>query len=482
MRYRRLSTSVLYRALFVLLLSPAGLNAQVTKIGPEKVVEVDQIFARWDSAETPGCVVGVSEGNDVVLSRAYGMADLELGVPNSVETVFEAGSVSKQFTAAAILLLAERGALSLDDDVRRYLPEVPDYGTPITIRHLIHHTSGLRDWGTVATIGGWPRTRRAHTNAHALDIISRQRSLNYEPGAAYSYTNSGYNMMAIIVERVSGKSLADFSKEEIFGPLGMTKTEWRDDFTRIVRDRAKAYRTGRDGFTILMPNEDVYGNGGLLTTVGDLLIWNENLESGRVGGPALVEAIHRRGKLNDGTTITYAGGLRYDEYLGYEEINHSGSTAGYQAFLTRYPEAELSVAVLCNATGTNPTSLARHTAAVFLTPREQPAVSSRARAAREEGPDPFEPSPTELEAYPAKYWSGEAEVEYEVTLSDRGLALQRRPGVTIMLRPVSPDTFRASNGWEIRFRRDDSGAVDALSIGASRVFDLLFERRASGLE
>src|SRR5688572_30059862 len=194
---------------------------------------VDAVFARWTAA-SPGCAVGVSIGGRSVLERAYGMADLEREAANKADTIFEAGSVSKQFTAAAVLLLARDGKLSLDDPVRTYVPELPAYAEgPITIRHMLTHTSGLRDWGEVAAIAGWPRGRRAHTHAHVLDIASRQTALNFAPGTNWSYSNTGYNLSAIIVARVSGQSFADFSRDRIFMPLGMTRTSWRDDYTRI---------------------------------------------------------------------------------------------------------------------------------------------------------------------------------------------------------------------------------------------------------
>jgi CubicO group peptidase (beta-lactamase class C family) len=252
-----------------------------------RIASVDSIFRQFDGTMTPGCAVGVSDAHSIILERAYGMADLEHGVVNTAETIFEPGSVAKQFTAAATILLALDGEISLDDDVRKYIPELPDYGQTITIRHLLHHTSGLRDWGSVAGIEGWPRTTRVHTHTHVLDIASRQMSLNYPPGEYYSYTNTGYNLQAVLVERVSGMSFAEFSKKRIFEPLGMEKTQWRDDFTRIVADRAIAYRSGRDGgWSMLMPFENVHGNGGLLTTVGDLLRFTHNLDTGELrGGP-----------------------------------------------------------------------------------------------------------------------------------------------------------------------------------------------------
>jgi CubicO group peptidase (beta-lactamase class C family) len=271
--------------------------------GAVDLAAVDEIFAPFDGTRGPGCAVGASLDGGIVLERAYGMADLEHDIPNTPATIFEPGSVAKQFTAAATIMLTLDGALSLDDDVRKYIPELPEYDEPITIRHLIHHTSGLRDWGSIASIGGWPRTTRVHTHEHMLDIVSRQQSLNHRPGDHYSYTNTGYNLLAVLVERVGGMSFGDFSTKRLFEPLGMANTEWRDDFTRIVKDRSVAYRPVEGEWRMLMPFENVHGNGGLLTTVGDLLRFTHNLETGRVGGPRFVEEMHRRGVLNSGRRI-----------------------------------------------------------------------------------------------------------------------------------------------------------------------------------
>ena len=205
---------------------------------PDLAPQVDRVFKDW-TATTPGCAVGVNVDGRTVVSKAYGMADLEHDVANTPETIFEAGSVSKQFTAAAVLLLARDGKLSLDDPVSKYIPELPDYGQPLTIRHMLTHTSGLRDWGSVAGIGGWPRTSRVYTHAHVLDIVSRQRALNFTPGERYSYSNTGYNLAAIIVSRVSGMSFAEFTRAaRCSSRLGMTHTSWRDDYGRIVKGRA----------------------------------------------------------------------------------------------------------------------------------------------------------------------------------------------------------------------------------------------------
>ena len=334
--------------------------------GPPIQPHVDKLFSRWTTS-TPGCAVGADVKGQSVVRAAYGMADLEHDVPNTLDTIFEVGSVSKQFTAAAVLLLARDGKLSLDDKVRKYIAEMPDVAADVTIRQMLNHTAGLRDWGGLAAIDGWPRTSRVHTHAHVLDYVSRQRMLNFEPGTRWSYSNTGYNLAAILVSRVSGMSFADFTKARIFQPLGMTSTSWRDDYTRIVKRRAMAY-TGQKTFTTLMPFENVHGNGGLLTTVGDLLKWNANFVTPVVGDAQFVADMERRTRFNDGREHEYALGLYVDTYRGRREVDHSGGTAGYVAHLSRYPEYGVSVAVMCNVTSGDATNSAKAIADLLLPP------------------------------------------------------------------------------------------------------------------
>jgi CubicO group peptidase (beta-lactamase class C family) len=345
------------------LIAPTAVLGQVPADAP---AQLDRVFARWNQPQSPGCAVGVAQAGQPLLTRAYGLADLEHDIKNTPETIFEAGSVSKQFTAAAVVLLSLDGKLSLDDPIRKYIPEVPDYGTPILIRHLLTHMSGLRDWGSVAGITGWPRGARVHTHAHMLDIVSRQRALNFPPGAEYSYSNTGYNLLVVLVDRLSGMPFAQFTRQRLFEPLGMKNTQWRDDYTRIVKGRAQAYSTRQGGFATDMPFENVHGNGGLLTTVGDLLIWTENLQTGKLGGPAFLEAMHRPGVLSNGRRITYASGLMIGSYNNAREVSHTGSTAGYRAFLGRFPEKGLATAVLCNVGNANPGALGGQIAAIYL--------------------------------------------------------------------------------------------------------------------
>jgi len=340
--------------------------AAQTPLSSAQVSRIDSIFAKYASPDVPGCALGVSRRDTVILERAWGSADLEQSVAITPATIFEGGSVSKQFTAAAIFRLAQQGKLALDSSVRKYLPELPAYTSPITLRHMIHHTSGFRDWGTVMAIAGWPRGTRTYTQAHVLDIMARQTALNYPVGTEYLYSNSNYNLLAMIAERVSGKTLAEFTRSEIFEPLGMTSSGWRDDYARIVKGRAQAYGGADKNWRLNMPFENVYGNSSLLTTVGDLLKWSANFGSHRIGGDEFVAMELDRGKLSTGRVITYAGGVMVDSVLGTREIMHDGATAGYRAFLARYPDAGYAVAMLCNAGNVDPVPMGRAVARVVL--------------------------------------------------------------------------------------------------------------------
>jgi CubicO group peptidase (beta-lactamase class C family) len=346
----------------------ASLRSGAAAGAEDPAPKVDRIFSRF-SAATPGCAVGVGVDDVPVLTRGYGMADLEHDVPITPETIFEAGSVSKQFTAAAVLLLARDGKLSLDDPVRKYISEVPDYGVPLTIRHMLNHTSGLRDWGSVEGIAGWPRTTRAYTHAHVLDIVSRQRALNFTPGTHWSYSNTGYNLAAILVSRVAKMPFAEFTQMRIFAPVGMTHTSWRDDYTRIVKNRAIGYEEEKGVFHTDMPFEDVHGNGGLLTTVGDLLKCNEHFSSPKIGDGAFVVETQKAVAFSAGTGHGYGLGLMIDERRGVRQVDHSGSTAGYLAHLARYPDQHVSVAVLCNVSNAGATQRAYEVADLYLAER-----------------------------------------------------------------------------------------------------------------
>lgn len=391
---------------------------------------IEKMFERI-KPNMPGCQLAISRNGQVIFSKAWGMADMEHNVPLTTESIIEAGSVSKQFTAAAILLLEQQGKLSLNDDVRKHLPEMPDYGTPITLRHMMQHTSGLKDWGAVAGIAGWPRSTKTYNNDDALYIVTKQKTLNHVPGAEYIYSNSNYNLFAIIVERVSGLSLAEFTRQFIFEPAGMKHTEWRNNYKKIVPNRAIAYNKNGSSYSTEMPNEYVYGNGGLLTTAEDLLIWNNYYLNGKLGNPSLLPRQLESAPFNNGLKNHYGAGLQIDSARGHFLITHSGATAGYRANLDYFPGLGLSIAWLCNSTefdqGANPLNEARN-----LLVKD---ISNRQNASP---PTPFNVSQKSLESYTGWYYNQRNGFSVRLFMRDGKLANNRGGN----LIPLSENTFQ----------------------------------------
>lgn len=347
---------------------------------PQK--QVDALFARWDRKDIPGCAVAVIRDGKLVYRRGFGMADLEHDAPILPTTPFHVASMSKQFTAFAIHLLAQDGKLSLDDDIRTYLPELHDFGQTITIRHLLHHTSGLRDqWGLLG-LAGW-RLDDVITEDDIVGLLARQKALNFAPGKEELYSNTGYTLLGLIVKRVSGKPLPVFTQERIFAPLGMTHTRFHDTYGTLVPGRALSYDTlPQGGYQYVALSYSNVGATSLFTTVDDLALWDQNFYDGKVGGKALLAAMQARGELSSGKTINYASGLLLGAYRGLQTVEHGGADAGYRSNLLRFPEQHLSVVILANAGDFNPGQLSRKVADIYLDKQMQPAPADTAKPAK----------------------------------------------------------------------------------------------------
>lgn len=332
----------------------------------QNAARVDEVFKEFTAPGSPGCTAGVYQGGQVIFKAAYGMANLDHDVKLTPASVFHVASVSKQFTATAILLLAADGKLSLDDDVRKFVPELPEFGPRITIRHLANHTSGIRDQWDLLGFAGWRYSRDLITDDDVVQMLSRQKDLNFTPGERHLYSNSGYTLMAVIVSRASGKSFREFTTERIFKPLGMDRTHFRDNFNEIVKGQAYGYARTATGYRLSVTNFDTAGATSLLTTVEDLAKWNANFDTGTVGSPSLIAGLLTRAVLNDGRSIDYAVGITHGMYRGVPTVSHGGADAGYRAMFMRFPEQKLGVAVLCNLASANPGLLANRVADVFL--------------------------------------------------------------------------------------------------------------------
>jgi CubicO group peptidase (beta-lactamase class C family) len=283
--------------------------------------QVDKLFEKMDRTISPGCAVAALRDGKILYQRGYGMADLDHNVPITAETVFHVASMSKQFTAAAIVMLAQERKLSLDDEVRKYVPELPDFGAPVTLRQLVHHTSGLRDQWELLGLAGWRYSPDLITDDDVLSIMSRQKDLNFPPGSKHMYSNTGYTLLAQVVKRVSGQSFREFTTSRIFQPLGMRNTHFRDDHAEIVKNMAYGYVPAKDTFRISITNFDTVGATSLLTTVEDLALWDENFYNPRVGGPEMIRQMLERGKLSDGEQLDYAFGLVIGKHRGLATVD-----------------------------------------------------------------------------------------------------------------------------------------------------------------
>lgn len=438
---------------------------------------VDRAFNAFRGTDAPGCAVGVSRNGQVVLERAYGMANLETGTPITPASIFHVASISKQFTAMAILLLADDGKLSIDDDVRRFIPELPDYGTTITLRHLLTHTSGLRDqWDLLAMARGRFEEDRI-TTADVMAIVPRQKALNFTPGTEYLYSNTGFTLLAVVVQRVSGKSLREFAAERIFAPLGMIRTHFHDDYTMLVPGRTSAYQQIPGGWRVSIPNFDTYGATSLFTTVGDLLKWEANFDAPVVGTSALFDRMQRFARLTNGDTVTYGLGVFLARYRGVREIGHGGADAGYRSYVSRFPDNGLAIAIACNASTASTGSLAHAVADAYL-------GSALASSVNTNPPAAASPPVAELEAHTAIYLQPASRRLIEVALRGGRLAFGRTAGP--MLIPVAENRFRVTgqpveveffDGPRPRFEMSTLGEARFGGYGQVRREPEVFERQ-----
>ena len=423
-----------------------------------RAVQVDKLFSSWDKPDSPGASLAVIKDGEIIYKNGYGSANLEYGIPITASTVFHIASVSKQFTAVAVAMLAEQGKLKLDDDIRRYLPEVPDFGKTITIRHLIHHISGMRDQWELLAVAGW-RLDDVITREHILKMVRHQKELNFEPGEQYLYCNTGFTLLAEIVARVSGKSFREWTEENIFKPLGMSDTQFYDDHERIVKNRAYSYVPVKEnGFKKRRLNYANVGATSLFTTAEDMAKWVQNFEDGRVGGREVIEQMHEQGVLNNGKTISYAFGLVIGEYKGLRTVSHSGGDAGYRSHVIRFPEQKFAVVVLSNLGSFNTSRLARQVADIYLSDvmkeEQLPVKQAEQREA--------EPNTALYDTFAGKYYF-EPGLIMTFAKENNQLMLQQDGGPKVSLIPESDTEFSLRNrDAKLTFQLNNVGDVTQL--------------------
>jgi CubicO group peptidase (beta-lactamase class C family) len=415
----------------VLLCAPLPGIAQTLAPADTTARAVDRLFDDWRGTERPGCAVGVSRRGQTVYERGFGMANLETATPIRSGTIFQAASIAKQFTAMAVMLLVRDGKLSLDDDIRKFIPELPDYGTRITVRHLLTHTSGLRDFFEMLIIARGRFEEDRITEADMTDVVWRQKKLNFTPGDEFLYSNTGYALAEVIVKRVSGESLRDFAAKRIFTPLGMLNTQFRDNYTTLVPGRAEGYGHRGSGWRSSTPNYDVYGPTNLFTTVGDLLIWAANLDNPQVGDASIVRQMSTSAVLRNGDSSSYGFGLSLVNDRGARVVEHEGGDPGFHSYLGRYPDHRLAIAVLCNAP-TNPVALGHAIAGVYL-------GSVLKAAPTDTGSTPSSVSLQTLAKRTGVYFQPRTLEVLELTLRNGELFTARQGG--LKLRPIGNNLF-----------------------------------------
>ncbi|WP_445666600.1 serine hydrolase domain-containing protein [Fodinibius sp. AD559] len=317
--------------------------ALCTVVQAQNETKVDSLFAKWDKPDTPGAAVAIIKDGEFVLQKGYGMANLDYNIPITDQSVFRIASVSKQFTAACIILLKEKGKLNLDDSLNSFFPDFPDYAKKITVRHLLHHTSGIRDYLTLASLSGYTASDY-YTNNEVMRWLKNQKEPNFKPGSEHLYSNTGYWLLGQIVKEVSSQPMADFAKSELFKPLGMNNTHFHDNHKRVVKNRATGYQPKNDStFLINTTTLDMIGDGGIFTTINDMKKWSDSFHDSDYLQQSFWDAMTEKGKLNNGESINYAAGLSIRSYKGVETISHGGAFVGYRAYYIRFPEQHFSI-------------------------------------------------------------------------------------------------------------------------------------------
>ena len=461
---------IIKRAFFYLTLILIGCE------GNHEKNAVDKLFSEWNKSDSPGGSFAVIKNGDVLYKGGFGYGNLDYDYPNASNSVFYLASVSKQFTAMAMALLEEQGKISLDDDIRKYFPEIPDYGSKIIIRNLIHHNSGLRDY-----LNLWSLKGRSYADSmdeqEIINLIARQKELNFNPGDEYMYSNSGYFLMAVLVKRATGMSLRNYTNRYFFQPLGMNHTHFHDNRDMIVKNRAESYYVKNDSVLERVHSSfDLVGSGGLLSNIDDLILWDKNYYNNKIGsGEKLMETILTKGILNNGDTLDYAFGLVHGEYKGLKTIGHSGGYLGFRTHMLRFPDQRFSVIILTNLFSMKPGNLAKKISDIYLadiladpdfeTNEEEVSTS-------ELDETDFRMDNEQLSKFSGTFFSPELETSYHFNMKKDTLTCQVRYLDSVSLNPTGPFTFKKDKWITLEFENNYNG----FTLNTGRTKNIKFKR------
>ncbi len=444
---------------------------------PDYTSEVDSVFSQWDDS-APGGAIGVIRNGQLEFAKGYGLANLEYDIPNTPQSVFRIASVSKQFTAACIVLLAEEGKLSLEDTLSKFYPQLPDYADDITIRHLLNHTSGLRDYLELAYLSGLTDDD-FYTDDELMGWFVRQKGYNFSAGEEFLYCNTGYWLLGQIVEQMSGMNMAEYARKNIFEPLGMDHTHFHNDNTKIVENRASGYAPTADGFRISMTQLEMIGDGAIFTTVEDMAKWDENFYSHKIGSPDFHQTLQTQAVLNNGDTLPYAMGLSVGEYKGHKTVEHGGAFVGFRARFLRFPEERLSIVLLTNRSDANYASLSNEVADILLDLEDiSEEVENEENEGIGESEDPTEPASyttQQLARLTGTYHSEELGVDYELKLNGTRLILWVDGDEISALKPMAGRKFENEDFGLLEFE-DRMPRPNSFLLTSGRVKNLYFER------
>ncbi|WP_157825474.1 serine hydrolase [Glaciecola sp. 33A] len=444
--------------------------------------KVDQLMSAYTD-KTPGVVIGVVRDGKLDFVRSYGLANIEYDIPNTRTTPFHMASVSKQFTAFAIVMLAQDGKLSLDEEIHKYLPELPKFEHKVTVRHLLNHTSGIRDHWTLWQMSGG-RMDDVIRQEDLLRLLHRQQELNFKPGKQYMYSNSGYLLLSEIVSSVSGEKFGDWMQKNVFKPLNMNSTQIYDDHERIVKNRAYSYHYSNAGIAKSVLSYANSGATSLFSTVEDLALWLNNFKTGKIGGIKTIEELQVQGMLNNGETIRYALGIGVDEENGLRKLSHGGADAGYRSYLSYYPEIDSGIILLSNIATFSGGLISQDIATAFFSEKmtfesqEGQATMQENSTQSNEKAEKWIPNLNELKLYEGRYYSKELDTFYTVYLDDEKLLLKHTRHGDISLTEKDKDYFQSSVGFMHRlyFSRSEKGDINQFRVSNGRVRNLVFNK------